>query len=68
VKVAVFSTMDVVLPQLFIHVKAGGSPIPSLDVQASLAVLLWPVAHLVGVLVLLPSTMFYSIGELSTNL
>jgi len=65
---AVFPTMDIVVPQLSPHVKTGGSFISSLDVQALLAVFFRLPAHPVSVSALLPSTMLNPVGELCKNL
>jgi len=53
---AMLPTTDVILSQLFLGVKASGSLILYLNVQAPLIVLLWSATHAVGVLMFFPLT------------
>jgi len=65
---AMLSTIDVAFPQLYLDVKASGSLVPPLNVQALLTVLHQPTTHAIGTPVLLTSTVIYPVGELSNNL
>jgi len=63
-----FLIMNIVISQLLLYVKAGGSSISSLDMQTLLAFPLQPSTHPTGVLMLLSNMMLNLIGELSKNL
>jgi len=65
---AMLPPIDGALPLLCLHIKAGGSPVSLLNVQALLAVLHRPIAYADGILVLPTSMVLYPVGAQQESL